>query len=371
MPESLRSLELQLLDGIAASLQSAGKQDEALDAHMVTMVQAAGYNRDQDEALACLAVADVFAEKGQSGVLESLLVLKLSKNVGDIMICGVGGTQCPTLHHILQDVRLEEEHFCPEDAPPAVAAFLQSEIGQLVSSTRATGGRCFCAHLSILESIQWFERMANLAAAFPSVRAQALGSLGTIYGKLEQPGIASKYLYEVIEYGERESDHRAVANAASSLGKILDAVALKDYRTNFLNFSSLQLKAMQAHKQARGSFSVLSDVEEVAQCYFRIAQGHSLLKEHHESISKLRFAQQTAQKCKDIGLEADALREIGLQYQLLAQHRSAEEMHEADYAFQIKLQSRTGMGRASRNLCVSHRALGGQKRALKLVVSAR
>jgi len=397
LPPELQSLELQLLDGVAASLQKAGKEDEALEAHMATMAQAASYQRELDEAMSCLAVADIYAERGvTSGLGDAVRLLKLSDNVNSQMIGGVGGTRVPTLEQILHQVDAGE--FAVEDAPPAVAEFVKSEE-VAASWKRCTGEQCFGGNLAVLESIQWFERMVHLAAKVGAadIRAQGLGSLGTIYAKLKQPQIAARLFREVITYGQKEDDHRAVANAATGLGKAHDALAYKHLQTNWLEFTHQQIRAIEAHEMARGSYSAIADVAEVAQSYFRIANGYALMREHHEAIAKLRFAKQAAKTCKDAAVEADALREIGLQYQLLAQHRSAVEVHEADYEAQVRQKSRiypikvthhtpkeppntcgaqmklkntAGLGRASRHLAISHRALGGHKKALKLTTFA-
>jgi len=353
LPTSLQPLQLQLLDGVVCCLQSSG--------------QAAAYGRVLDEAMACLALADVLAEKGAPHLRDAAKVLAMSGNLGEAVLDGVGGTRLPYLQSLLSNV--EGSEFQLEDAPAAVASYLATPGAQ--EWKRVTGGQCFGAALHLLEAIQWFERMADFHARCGGrVRAQAIGSLGTVYAKLGQDGLAASFFQVLVQYGTDEEDHFAMSRAASALGVALDAMAMKDIRTNWLNFSQLQLRAIEAHKQASEAFAALGDKAEVTKCYFRIANGHALLREHHEAIAKLRFAQTAAEQVKDIRVVADAVREIGLQYQLLAQHRSAVEKHEADYQLQETLQNRLGCGRASRNLAVSKRALGVYKQALKLAVSS-
>ena len=367
LPTSLQPLQLQLLDGVVCCLQSSGQLDEALEACGNVLLQAAAYGRVLDEAMACLALADVLAEKGAPHLRDAAKVLAMSGNLGEAVLDGVGGTRLPYLQSLLSNV--EGSEFQLEDAPAAVASYLATPGAQ--EWKRVTGGQCFGAALHLLEAIQWFERMADFHARCGGrVRAQAIGSLGTVYAKLGQDGLAASFFQVLVQYGTDEEDHFAMSRAASALGVALDAMAMKDIRTNWLNFSQLQLRAIEAHKQASEAFAALGDKAEVTKCYFRIANGHALLREHHEAIAKLRFAQTAAEQVKDIRVVADAVREIGLQYQLLAQHRSAVEKHEADYQLQETLQNRLGCGRASRNLAVSKRALGGHKQALKLAVSS-
>jgi len=366
LPASLQPLELQLLDGVVSSQQSGGQLDEALAACGDILMQAAAYGRVPDEAMACLALADVLAEKGAPHLGDAARVLALSDTLGDSAIDGVGSTQVPYLRHLM--VHVDSGEFLLEDAPPAVASYLQSPSAQ--GWQRATGGQCFFGGgLHLLEAIQWFERMADLSALSGRERAQALGSLGTVYAKLGQRRLAATLFQEVVQYGAGAEDQFAVSRAASGLGAALDAMAFKDIKTNWLSFSNLQIRAIEAHTQAREAYAALGNKAEVAQCYFRIANGHALLRDHHEAIAKLRFAQAIAVQMKDVHVQADAVREMGLQYQLLAQHRTAVEVHESDYKLQVQLGRKSGIGRASRNLAVSKRALGGHKQALKLVVS--
>lgn len=177
IPVGLHTLNLQLLDGVATCLQGMDKKDEALEAYMATMDQAATYKRVIDEAMACSAVADVFAVKGAASLQDAGRVLRLSGNLNDKVIAGVGGTTIASLHHMLSEI--DEGEFRLADAPPSIATFLKSESAQ--GWTRVGGEQCFGAKLSVLESIQWYERMAQLAGETSHVRAQALGSLGTIY----------------------------------------------------------------------------------------------------------------------------------------------------------------------------------------------
>lgn len=152
LPPELQSLELQLLDGVAACLQKLGKDDEALEAHMATMTQAASCQRYLDEAMSCLAIADIYAEQGvKSGLDDAVKLLKLSDNTNGQMIGGVGGTRVPTLEQILHQVDAGE--FPVEDAPAAVAKFLTDE--QVAASwKRLTRGQVFGRNLAVLESIQ-------------------------------------------------------------------------------------------------------------------------------------------------------------------------------------------------------------------------
>ena len=366
LPQGLHALHLQLLDGISACHQGSGRLDEALEAMASTLVQACTYKRPLDEAMACLAVAEVFASKGDEKK-NCVLLLKLSDNVGSKMIeGGVGGSTIPTLNYILK--KIDREKLDLEDAPPALGEFLRSEQAQ--EWDRVTGEKCFGSNLHLLESIQWFEHMASLAREISNVRAQALGSLGTIYVQLEQYGIAKLLFQDVILYGQSTNDQQAIGNAASSLGKVFDMLAKKDVKKNWVYASSLQLKAIEMHKIARTAYQALGQQEEVSKSWSRVAKGYSVLRQHQQAITNLRYAQQAAQQAKNLAVEADVIRKIGLQYQLLAQHRSALEMHETDYKIQQQLRSSTGVGRASRNLSISKCALGSHKQALKLATFA-
>ena len=361
----LRALELQLLDGIAVSLQKADKQNEALDAHVCTVSTASSYRLHKDEAMACLGIADMYAAGEASELLEAPGALLGSlPNVDDKILHGVGRTRVPTLHHILHDAAVEDLSL--EDALPSMAAFLQSQAAQ--EWERVTKDKVFGSKLHLLESIQWSERAAHLAAehGHHDVRAQALGSLGTIYQALQQHDLALRLFQEVLAEGQSMSDQQAIANALQGIGRALDSKAYKDLKCNWLNFSSLQTRAIQAHDDACSAFSSLGDSRETVQCYMRMAQGYSLLREHHTAIAKFRSAEQLAKGIGEDEAQADAVREIGLQYQLLAQHRNAILMHEMDYKMRQKLKNRSGVGRASCHLAISKRAMGSFKEAHKL-----
>ena len=368
VPLEWQALELQLLDGVAASHAAAGRHREALDVYIESMSTANSYGLTQDEANACLFVADTYAEMASShpnALDRATLVLKRSENVDErVLSGGVGGTKCGRLHNMLQ---LEELELDLEEAPAALSDFLRRPAAQ--DFQRVTKDKCFGSDLTVLESIQWFERMADIAAAggHPTQRAQALGSLGTVYAKLQQPAIAARFFQGVLSYGQGSGDNKAVANASFALGSVFDTMALKLCLSSRQAFEAVQSKAIGAYEEARAAWSALGDEKEVVQCYMRIANGYALLRNNHEAIAKLRFAEEMAKRGGDAKVRAAAMREMGLQYQVMSQHRNALAAHEMDFKIQEKTKNRSGMGVASCNLGISKRSLGSFKEALKLV----
>ncbi|KAJ1496327.1 hypothetical protein T484DRAFT_1760283 [Baffinella frigidus] len=326
------SLPLAAHSGRGTCLTALGEKADALQAHGLVLSMAVEKKMRDWEATALGGLADAYASGAAEGGEEEVVKFAafLAENaarggVERLDKAGVGQGTVPHLHKLLAGADISE--------------WVETDIFLSVSN---------------------FEKMAAVAANMRrkgrALLVRSLGSLGSLYRHLGQFTLSTRLLESALDLASTLDDRAAIAACCSGLGLAYSGWALEYIRESVVAFCTYSCLAIDWHLRAKAAFHLLGDLFNVQVAHMRVAGEHSEQKANHKAIEHLNFA-----------LLAECHRQIGCEFQTLAQHRQAIKEHEQDLELSLRQDDAQAEGQACRNLGVSYVALKQFAKGLKLL----